>query len=119
VITVVFDQEINSPAIASKADVDAVFAFTDPSGSVVSLGANYTGAYAWEPLDATVAVTTGENTVSTSGDVRSVLDRGDEIKIAGVVYRADLSGSYSSTAVTISPVYTGVTADKFRHFLHC
>merc|ERR1712178_515033 len=36
VITVVFDQEINSPAIASKDDVDAVFAFTDPSGAVVS-----------------------------------------------------------------------------------
>ena len=60
VITVVFDQEINSPAIASKDDVDAVFAFTDPSGAVVSLGADYTGAYAWEPLDATVAVTNGD-----------------------------------------------------------
>merc|ERR1711865_398596 len=50
VITVVFDQETNSPAIATKADVDAVFGFTDPSSAVVSLGADYTAAYAWDLL---------------------------------------------------------------------
>merc|ERR1712054_709901 len=87
VITVVFDQEINSPAIASKDDVDAVFAFTDPSGAVVSLGANYTGEYAWEPLDATVAVTSGDVEVGCAVDLTTSIFVGDEIKIGGVVYK--------------------------------
>ena len=90
VITVVFDQEINSPAIASKDDVDAVFAFTDPSGAVVSLGADYTGAYAWEPLDATVAVTNGDVEVGCAVDLSTSIFVGDEIKIGGVVYKLSL-----------------------------
>merc|ERR1711912_65711 len=77
VITVVFDQEINSPAIASKDDVDAVFAFTDPSGAVVSLGADYTGAYAWDVVTGTVSVTSGSAVVTSSVDMRGTLDRGD------------------------------------------
>merc|ERR1711988_1596774 len=81
VITVVFDQETNSPAIATKADIDGIFNFTDPDGSEVSMGADYTGAYAWEPLAATVAVVTGQSVVTTSTDVRGSVDRGDEIKI--------------------------------------
>merc|ERR1711881_706365 len=64
-ITVVFDQETNSPAIATKGDIHAVFNFTDPVGSEVSLGADYTGAYDWEPLAATVAVMQG-STILTS-----------------------------------------------------
>merc|ERR1712178_115777 len=97
VITVVFDQEINSPAIASKDDVDAVFAFTDPSGAVVSLGADYTGAYAWEPLDATVAVTNGDVEVTTHTDLRTRLDRGDEIKVGDVVYTVAATPTPSPT----------------------
>merc|ERR1711881_533116 len=95
--TVVFDQEINSPAIASKDDVDAVFAFTDPSGAVVSLGADYTGAYAWEPLDATVAVTNGDVEVGCAVDLSTSIFVGDEIKIGGVVYKVAATPTPSPT----------------------
>merc|ERR1711881_339115 len=86
VITVVFDQDTNSPAIATKADVDAVFNFTDPVGSEVSLGADYTGAYDWEPLAATVAVVTNHTDVGCAVDLSTTIFVGDEIKIGGVVY---------------------------------
>merc|ERR1712086_673916 len=107
VITVVFDQEINSPAIATKDDVDAVFAFTDNTAAVVSLGADYTAEYAWEAVTGTVGVTAGSAVVSTSADARSTLDRGDEVKIAGVVYRVSLSGSYTASEITLDSVYGG------------
>merc|ERR1712178_634262 len=107
VITVVFDQEINSPAIASKDDVDAVFAFTDPSGAVVSLGADYTGAYAWDVVTGTVSVTSGSAVVSSSVDMRGALDRGDEVKIGGVVYRVSVSGAYSGSQLTLDSAYSG------------
>merc|ERR1712054_481825 len=97
VITVVFDQEINSPAIGSKDDVDAVFAFTDPSGAVVSLGADYTGAYAWEPLDATVAVVNGDVDVGCAVDLSTSIFVGDEIKIGGVVYKVAATPTPSPT----------------------
>merc|ERR1712054_744255 len=109
VITVVFDQEINSPAIASKDDVDAVFAFTDPSGAVVSLGANYTGEYAWEPLDATVAVTNGDVEVGCAVDLSTSIFVGDEIKIGGVVYKVAAAPTAAPTntfAPTPSPTPT-------------
>merc|ERR1712070_625193 len=109
VITGVFDQEINSPAIASKDDVDAVFAFTDPSGAVVSLGADYTGAYAWEPLDATVAVTNGDVVVTTHTDLRTRLDRGDEVQIGDQVFRVSLVGAYSDSQITLDSPYMGST----------
>ena len=107
VITVVFDQEINSPAIASKDDVDAVFAFTDPSGAVVSLGADYTGAYAWDVVTGTVSVTSGSAVVTSSVDMRGTLDRGDEVKIGGVVYRVSVSGAYNASQLILDSAYTG------------
>ena len=110
VITVVFDQETNSPAIATKADVDGVFNFTDPTGVDVSLGADYTGAYAWESVTGTVSVSSGSAVVTTSADVRGSLDRGDEVKIGGVVYRVSLSGTYSATDITLDAVYDGVSS---------
>jgi len=110
VITVVFDQETNSPAIATKADVDAVFAFTDPTSAVVSLGADYTAAYAWEAVTGTLSVTSGSAVVSCSEDMRSTLDRGDEVQIGGVVYRVSLSGAYSASQLTLDSTYSGSTA---------
>jgi hypothetical protein len=107
VITVVFDQETNSPAIATKADVDAVFNFTDPTGVDVSLGADYTAAYDWESVPGTVSVTGSSAVVSTSADTRGTLDRGDEVKIGGVVYRVSLSGAYSASEITLDSVYGG------------
>merc|ERR1711881_568451 len=86
VITVVFDQETNSPAITTKGDIDAIFNFTDPVGSEVSLGADYTGAYAWEPLAATVAVVTNHTDVGCAVDLSTTIFVGDEIKIGGVEY---------------------------------
>ena len=59
--------------------MDAVFAFTDPSGAVVSLGADYTGAYAWDVVTGTVSVTSGSAVVTSSVDMRGTLDRGDEV----------------------------------------
>merc|ERR1711865_202105 len=109
VITVVFDQEINSPAIATKADVDAVFAFTDPTSAVVSLGADYTAAYAWEAVTGTLSVTSGSAVVACSADMRSTLDRGDEVQIDGVVYRVSLSGAYSASQLTLDSTYSGST----------
>merc|ERR1711881_826916 len=105
VITVVFDQETTSPAFTTKADVDAVFAFTDPVGSVVSLGANYTGAYAWDVLSGSVSVVAGSAIVDTSADVRSTLDRGDEVKIDGMVYLVSLSGTYNASQLSLDAVY--------------
>ena len=64
VITVVFDQETNSPAITTKADIDGIFNFTDPDGSEVSMGADYTGAYGWDVLTGSVSVVTGSAVVS-------------------------------------------------------
>merc|ERR1711881_832027 len=74
VITVVFDQETNSPAITTKGDIDAIFNFTDPVGSEVSLGADYTGAYTWEPLSGFVLVSAGSSKVTTSVNLRTQLD---------------------------------------------
>merc|ERR1711881_645971 len=111
VITVVFDQETNSPAIAAKGDVDAVFAFTDPVGSVVSLGADYTGAYAWEPLAATVAVVNGDVEVGCAVDLTTTIFVGDEIKIGGVVYVVAATPTPSPTLFpTPSPTPTPTPA---------
>merc|ERR1711881_66036 len=116
VITVVFDQDTNSPAMTTKADVDAVFAFTDPVGSVVSLGANYTGAYAWDVLSGSVSVVAGSAIVDTSADVRSTLDRGDEVKIGGVVYRVSLSGTYNASQLSLDAMYGGTSSSSMQAY---
>merc|ERR1712086_918327 len=81
VITVVFDQEINSPAIATKDDVDAVFAFTDNTAAVVSLGADYTAEYAWEAVTGTMAVANGDVDIGCAVNLSTTIFVGDEIKI--------------------------------------
>merc|ERR1712178_474708 len=107
VITVVFDQETNSPAITTKADIDGIFSFTDPDGSEVSMGADYTGAYAWDVVTGTVSVLGGSAVVTSSVDMRGPLDRGDEVKIGGVVYRVSVSGAYSASQFTLDSAYSG------------
>merc|ERR1712054_670859 len=116
VITVVFDQETNSPAITTKADIDGIFNFTDPDGSEVSMGADYTGAYAWDVLTGSVSVVTGSAVVSTSADVRSTLDRGDEVKIDGVVYRVSLSGVYNASHVSLDSAYGGSSSSSVQAY---
>merc|ERR1711988_1990445 len=108
VITVVFDQETNSPAITTKADIDGIFNFTDPDGSEVSMGADYTGAYAWEPLAATVAVVNGDVEVGCAVDLSTTIFVGDEIKIGGVVYAVAATPTpspppFPSPAPTLAP----------------
>merc|ERR1711959_601825 len=78
-------------------DIDAIFTFTDPVGSEVSMGANYTGAYAWEPLDATVAVVNGDVEVGCAVDLSTTIFVGDEIKIGGVVYKVAATPTPSPT----------------------
>merc|ERR1712054_596982 len=97
VITVVFDQETNSPAITTKADIDGIFNFTDPDGSEVSMGADYTGAYAWEPLDGFVLVVNGDVEVGCAVDLSTTIFVGDEIKIGGVVYAVAATPTPSPT----------------------
>merc|ERR1712054_327665 len=97
VITVVFDQETNSPAITTKADIDGIFNFTDPDGSEVSMGADYTGAYAWDVLIGSVSVVTGSVVLSTSADLSTTIFVGDEIKIGGVVYAVAATPTPSPT----------------------
>merc|ERR1712178_192186 len=116
VITVVFDQETNSPAITTKADIDGIFNFTDPDGSEVSMGADYTGAYAWDVLTGSVSVVTGSVVLSTSADVRSTLDRGDEVKIDGAVYRVSLSGVYNASHLSLDSAYGGSSSSSVQAY---
>merc|ERR1711975_32576 len=116
VITVVFDQETDSHAITTKADVDAVFGFTDPNGSVVNFAPYYTGAYAWDVLTGSVSVVTGSAVVSTSADVRGTLDRGDEVKIDNVVYRVSLSGVYNASYVSLDSAYGGSSSSSVQAY---
>merc|ERR1711881_44494 len=110
------DEETNSPAITTKGDVDAIFNFTDPVGSVVSLGADYTGAYAWDVLRGSVSVVAGSAIVDTSADVRSTVDRGDEVKIGGMVYRVSLSGTYNASQLSLDAVYGGASSSSVQAY---
>ena len=63
-LTIIFDQDTNTPAVGTKSDVDRLLEFRTAGGAVTSLGADYSGAWQWQPLPGLVDVSNGVMTVN-------------------------------------------------------
>ena len=107
-ITVSMSAATASPSTASESQIDALISASSP------LGASYRGEWAWQALDAVTGQLTtvaGSTAVTTAGDLRAVVSRGDRIRVGTSEFVVNPASSAPYTATTL-PVTVAATSSQ-------